>query len=186
MSLTQNGNRKQHKRRPRGRFGIVLADVTENKSLSLSAKGVYSILVSSMRDSTGYVKMSLALIAERANKDKRHVRRLLRELEGAGAIVKVSNDREKEISRWFVPTYENAEQGRGTYMSSGHRCPPIHQRAKNLARENPSQRDFRLDTDFDGIPANKPTPDEKKPTHVAILADGAAKRERKTFEENSR
>lgn len=104
MDDIRPGNRKSSRKRPAGRYGIVLARVVEYPGLSLQAKGIYGLIAASMNDEREVARLSVALIAKRAGISRRYAQKLLRELEHAGVVRRISGDR--KISEWHLTTYD--------------------------------------------------------------------------------
>ena len=98
-----NPTKKKPEKKPRGRFGVVLAEVMENPDISLQSKGLFSIIACSFQKETEIADLSISALVKRSGASKAHVKRLLKELQAAGELKKLSTGTTR--SKWMIGTY---------------------------------------------------------------------------------
>ena len=61
-----NPTKKKPEKKPRGRFGVVLAEVMENPDISLQSKGLFSIIACSFQKETEIADLSISALVKRS------------------------------------------------------------------------------------------------------------------------
>ena len=94
---------KKPEKKPRGRYGVVLAEVMENPNISVPARLIYGIIATSFQRDSETADLSISLLVKRSGVSKAHVKRMLKELQVAGVLQKLSTGTTR--SKWKLGTY---------------------------------------------------------------------------------
>ena len=141
-----NPTKKKPEKKPRGRFGVVLAEVVENPDISMQARALYAIIAASFHKDTEMADLSISALMTRSGMSRKQVKRLSKELQDAGVLQKLSTGNQR--SKWKIGSYTTLPRVMGDptprVMGDPHtreitrdKYIPAQEHLENLENQNP-------------------------------------------------